>query len=109
MDSYIQIAWRDRGFIDDFVNNGCYVLADERLFARQHFVEDNAQAEQIRTPIQRASFYLLRRHVIGRTQDLPGVSDLPAGFGDAEIHDLYRAVRGDHDVGRLYIAMNNSV
>ena len=109
MDGYIQIAWRDRGFVDDLVNDRGDVLADEWLFAGQHLIQDYAQAEEIGAAIERAAFHLLRSHVVGRAQHLAGVGYLPAGFRNAEVHDLHRAVGGDHDVGRLYVTMNNSV
>src|SRR5438270_3027248 len=99
MDSYIQIAWRDRVFVDDFVNDRRNILADEWFLAGQHLVKNYSQAEEVRPSIQLPAFYLLRCHVIRRTQYLPGVGDLPAGFGNAEVHDLYRTVAGDHDVG----------
>src|SRR4029077_5654718 len=109
MDSYIQIAWRDRGFIDDFVNDRRNILADEWFFAGQHLIKNYTQAEEIRAPIQWAAFHLFRRHIVRRPQHLARIRDLPAGLGNAEVHDLYRAVPGNHDVGRLYVAMNNAV
>ena len=109
MDSYIQIAWRDRVFVDDFVNDRRNILADEWFFAGQHLIKNYAQAEEVRPSIQLAAFYLLGGHVVRRAQHLPGIGDLPAGLGNAKVHDLYRAVPGNHDVGRFYVAMNNSV
>src|SRR3954454_14954179 len=87
MDSYIQIAWRDRVFVDDFVNDRRNILADEWFFASQHLVKNYAQAKEIGPSIQLAAFYLLGGHVIRRAQNLPGIGDLAAGLGDAEVHD----------------------
>src|SRR4051812_29794819 len=109
MDGYIQIAWRDRVLVDDFVNDCRNILADEWFFAGQHLVKNYAQAEKVRPSVQLAAFDLLRGHVVRSAQHLPGIGDLPAGLGDAEVHDLYRAVPGDHDVGGFYVAMNNAV
>ena len=36
-----------------------------------------------------------------------GLSGIEAGAGDAKVHHLYGAPGGDHDVGRLDVAMND--
>ncbi len=51
--------------------------AFERWLAGNHFIQHNAQTEDVRALIDCVAFSLLRRHVPGRANDRAGV-----GFGD---------------------------
>jgi len=52
---------------------------------------------------------LLRRHVVGCSEDDAGGGDGGGGeAGDAEVHDLHRAVLADEDVGGLDVTVDDA-
>ena len=60
MNRWIQLPRRNGLLVDDLIDNGGDVVAGKGLFPGHHFVEDHAEAEQIRAAIQRLALYLLR-------------------------------------------------
>ncbi len=79
------------------------------MTARGHEIENGAEGEDVRAPIELVSFHLLRRHVRRLALDLPGVRVGRAAahrFRDAEVHDLHDAVEGHEDVLRRRIAVD---
>ena len=84
-------------------------------------MQDHAQREDVGPRIERASEHLLRRHVAGRAHACTGFGeqgrrvtpDLGAGvgserLGQPEVHHFHVALRRDHDVGGLEIAMHHA-
>src|SRR6266481_4740428 len=101
MDCYLQVAGRNWVLVDDLVDDGSYILSRKRTLSGRHFIEQDPETEQISPPVELQPFYLLRRHVVGRAQDLAAMRHAACGLGDAEIHDLGHVLTSDHDVGRL--------
>ena len=94
----------------------------ERMFPGQHFVEDDAQREDVAPAVHRDAPGLLGRHVIDRAHDhalgghprlgqggLGGFRSGQNALGDAEVHDLGVALRRAHDVGRLEVAVDDAL
>ena len=86
----------------------------KRAGAREHLVEDRAEAENIRPRVERPSLCLLRRHVGGRAHDgsLGRSRPVPIrirGRGQTEIEEFQRARRCDQHVRRLEIAVEDAV
>src|SRR5579862_312892 len=109
MDGRIELARGDRFFVDDFVDDGGDVLAGEGLFTGDHFVEQNAERENVATAVHHFAFNLLGRHVTGRAHDVGGLlngAELQ-NFGGAEVGDFYRVIGSEHQVGGLDVAMND--
>ena len=104
----IQILRRNRLFIDDLINDGRNALAGKRLLAGDHLVKHDAKPKKIRTSINRPAPHLLWRHVAWCPQDATGTGESRTCFRNTEIHDLHRLVRRNHDVGRLYVSMNDA-
>jgi hypothetical protein len=99
--------------------------------ARQHFVQDHAKRPHVAALVRHATFGLLGAHVGGRAQDHAGNRPsrrrqcrrlrYRAGwlvgarrlwrheFCQPEIEHFHRAILADLDVGRLEIAMNDSL
>jgi hypothetical protein len=76
---------------------------------RQHLVENHAQRVEIAAAVDVEPLDLLRRHVGGRPhREARARAPIAAEeAGDAEVHDLRRAVRCDDDVGRLDVAVDH--
>ena len=82
--------------------------ASERPRAGQKLIQDHAAGEQIRAPVSRQPLVLFWRHVSGSADfgaDLRqhGRFDL----GHAKVSNFDAPVVGNHDVGRLDIAMHH--
>ncbi len=96
--------------MQDLVHDGAQVVAVERCRPGQHFVEDPAQRENVRSAIRGLARHLLRRHVFGRAED---GAELRArtrrNLGNPEIHDFDVAAGRDHDVCRLDVAMHHVI
>ena len=75
-------------------------VAVEGLPACQHLIEHNAYGIDIRPLVGHLSPCLLRRDIADRADGPVGhrLAVDPGEAGDAEIHDLYRAVGEQHDV-----------
>ena len=84
----------------------------KRTTPRDHFVEDGAEAEDIRSHVERLALGLLRRHVSGcphhdallRLCDIGVHTDRPR---QTEIEQLRRALCRDHHVAGLQVAVKN--
>jgi hypothetical protein len=85
---------------------GC---ALERRPAHQHLVEHDPEREDVRAAVERLALHLLRRHVLRRAEHLGLRAGRRRHVGDAEVGELRGLGRGDHDVGRLHVAMDHLV
>ncbi len=86
-------------------------VAIERPLSRHQFVKRHPHRVQVRTRIRRGdALNLLRRHVIQGADRRPCLSEFVIGrrAGDAEIHQLHHALRRQHHVGRLDIAVHHA-
>jgi hypothetical protein len=105
-------------------------LAGERAPASKHLVQDTAEREDVAALVHRPSPGLLGRHVAGRAHDDAGSrrrrkcrgreggrvwgnshgrSGRSWSARQPEIEDLHATVRRHHDVGRLQVAVNDSL
>src|SRR6516162_9947396 len=81
---------------------------------REHLIQDNAQAVNVRPPVDlmAPSRCLLWTHKGGSTKDLAldGHSRFTASFplGHSKVHDKRRTVGSHHYIGRLHVAMDDS-
>src|SRR5438132_4156925 len=87
---------------------------DERRFSRHHLIKHYAQTPYIGTSINLVSAGLLGRHVL-RCPHYHAWRCLEPRFGlagyqlsQAKIQQLYVPIATQHDVLRLYVAMNNT-
>ena len=92
----------------------------ERRTAGDQLVQHDAQAEAVRTPVDVQAACLLRRHVRDRPDHHPDAGvDGPRGarigirctlgeLGDAEVEHLHVAVRPQHQVVGLDVAMHDA-
>jgi hypothetical protein len=80
------------------------------LAARQHFIEDTAESENVRAGISRFPLSLLRRHVSGRSHQRPFAGECLVSFprGETEIENLHPGFR-DHDVAGFEIPVNDAL
>ena len=92
----------------------------ERMPSARHLGENHAERKQIGAPIEGDAFHLLWRHVVRCADDgsMGGQLSRPEfvrrlvrrrqiinPLSEAEVHDLHVALLGQHDVGRLQIAV----
>ena len=92
----------------------------ERALARNHFVQDATQAENVGARIDRIAAHLFRRHVRRRAQYNAGCRDHGHGrvvgsgncgrreLGQAEVQDLDPALISDEQVLRFDVAMRDA-
>jgi hypothetical protein len=85
-------------------------LAEERDPAGEALVQHEAQRVEVGSPVETATAHLLRGEVFGRPhhdvvagQVVPGAVE---PLGDAEVGEQDAAVRGDEDVPRLDVAVD---
>ena len=97
-------------------------IAAKRALARNHFVQDRAEAEQIRAVVNCFSAELFRRHIAERAKDHPSFGldrlgrqrsivglDRQGQFGQAEIENLHAAISCKENIVRLQIAVNDAL
>ncbi len=85
-------------------------LAHERVAARQHFIQHDAEREQVGAAVDRHTRYLLGRHVFRRAERCPGLRHARGRHvGDAEVGELAAARGRDHHIGRLDVAVDDAV
>ena len=88
-------------------------VADERRFAGEHFVENAPQRVHVRACIDRISARLLRGKILGGADYCRCPRDAVVAVGqrtgDPEVHHLHCTGLGDHDVGRLDVAVDDPV
>ena len=92
--------------------------AAEGASSGEHLVQDGAERENVGPGVDRATFRLLRRHVGGRAHDNARLGRHRADgrfgrrqldqFREPEVEHLRASVAGDHDVGRLDVAMDDA-
>ena len=93
-------------------------VAGERPSACQHLVEHSAQRKNVGPRVNRPAFGLLRRHVRRRPHDQARTRGVCRHrvliwrafeeLGQPEVEHLGASVRGDDDVGRLDVAMDDA-
>ena len=110
---------RDR-LVEDGPHRGVHARADERVASREHFIQQNAERENIRSAICWLPADVLRGHVSwSPTKDVLSGRNFSRGLvvdgvvlrqarRQAEVHDFRVAVLGEHHVRRLEIAVNDA-
>ena len=85
----------------------------ERRVAGQHFVEHDAQREDVRALVDRLGHADFRRQVARRADELAGAGELlrevRAGQRDTEVGDLHLAARRHHQVAGLDVPMHDAL
>lgn len=83
----------------------------ERHNARQHLVEDDAQGVDVRANVNPFPLRLFRRNVVRTTHEQPrlGQGLHASRSGNAEVHDLHRSIRRDHDILGLDVAVHDAM
>ena len=86
-------------------------IARERNLAAGHLVEDHAEREDVRPRVGLLAPHLLRRHVERRPQNGAHLRHGAAGerLGEAEVGQVRRAGRVEHDVLRLQVAVDDAL
>ncbi len=95
-------------FVCDRVRNRRIVLSVERAAARDQFIENHTQREEIGARVGPFPLDLLRRHIGGSAHRRSFTRQLrcPAPSRQAKVGDLDMSFGREEDVGRLDIAMN---
>ena len=77
----------------------------------RHFVEDDAQGPEVGPGVDFVAAGLFGRHVGDRPHGRSGLGQpgFAGQLGQSEIEDLGQAVRGDHDIARLDVAVDDAV
>ena len=109
MNRWINLSRRDGIFVDDLVDHCGDVLARERFFTGHHFVEHDAQREDVAAAVNGAALHLFRRHVARGAHDVRGLLDGAElqNLCGAEVRNLDGIVGGKHEVRRLDVAMDD--
>ena len=90
------------------------VCPGEGTASGEDLVEDGAEAEDVGPRVDRLSLDLFRRHIRGGPEyrarrGLGDVGSRLQALGHAEVEELRRAARGDHDVGRFQVAVQDAL
>ena len=89
-----------------FLRDDRFDFSFERSYPADHFIEHDAQGEDIAAMGDHAVVVLFRAHVIDRSEGRGGL--LSACQGNAEVHEFDRAGRGDHDIFGLDVFVDNA-
>ena len=82
----------------------------KRGFPGEHFVEDQPESVDVHAMVESLALGLFGRHIRRRAHHAPGHRGiLRVRSRNAEIHHLQAAIRPDHDVLRLQVAMHNGL
>jgi len=86
------------------------ISACKRRLTREQFIEHTTERVEITLRHGLSLQRLLGCHVQSRAHDQSGLSEPAAAFrtGEAEVHDLRRAIGRDDDVLRLEVAMHDA-
>ena len=103
--------WSDRVFVELVIDECCRRVSRHRQRTSEHLVENDASRVEIGCGADTLAEDLLGRHVFDRAQYFVSSRQkrLMRNFGDAEIQDLYGALRLQEDVLRFDVAMNDVV
>jgi hypothetical protein len=110
---------RRRGLpVQDRVEDQSGRRSVERPAAGRHFVQHDAQREEIAAGVERLAACLFRRHVGRGADDVTRVRQVPAGhrrrfrdlreFRETEIENLRVAASREKEIRRLQIAMDDA-
>ena len=95
--------------VGDLVERLHQAVGLERLAPDDQLEEHRPYAEHVAAAVDLGALDLLGRHVVGRSEDDAGGGHGGGGeSGDAEVHDLHRAVLTDEDVGGLDVAVDDA-
>src|SRR5882724_2200146 len=81
----------------------------ERAAAGQHFVENATQRKNVGARVLRPAHDLFRAPVSGRTEQRAAARVAAGDASHAEVGKLHAAVRGDEDICRLHIAVDDAL
>ena len=108
-----ETAGRGRVVLELGAHRGIDVVTLEGRLAGQHLVEDDTEGVEVAPRVAPLALHLLRRHVVRRPDRLGQARPrhLPERRveRDAEVDELHPAVRGDHDVLGLEVAVDDAV
>src|SRR2546423_5701946 len=91
------------------VRNRDLLITTEWLSSREHLIEHYAERPQVGTSIYVPAPDLLRRHIGHGSEANTGfTATLIARFGQSKVEDPHSAVRQQHDVARLQVAVHDS-
>jgi len=93
------------------VDDGHGILVEERLGAREHLKEDDAETVEVAPSIDGLAVALLGTHVVGSSKDESAIGDFDvdgAILGKPEINEHQSAVVTQHDVSGLQIAVQDA-
>src|SRR5262249_17356048 len=81
----------------------------KRMLSRQHFVQHDPKRPDVNARINFATCDLLGCHVCDGSENYSRSCDtaLPGKLRKTEIEDLHLISRGEHEIGRLDIAMHD--
>src|SRR5580658_9668553 len=103
--------------MDDAGNGGGETIGFKGLLAAEHFVENEAERENVGTPVVGSLQQDFGSHVGGRAaacghglHALGGVGGItvPGAAGDAEVENLHPVAGGNHDVIGLDVAVDDA-
>src|SRR5712672_2184292 len=104
----IAAGWLDWIGRQDLRTDGGNGAAVKWRHPGQHLVQNDAQGEQVGAGAMRLAHDLLGSQIGGSAHNPPRAGKLGGKARDTEVAELYLAFFGDHDVGRLDVAVNDA-
>ena len=103
------VGQRRRRLVDVGEGGRHHAAGVERALTREHLVSDHAQGIDVAGGGRTLTQSLLGGKVLGGSEDLAGLGQghRVDRAGDAEIRELDGAVGGEHDIGRLHVAVDD--
>ncbi|HEY6213713.1 MAG TPA: hypothetical protein VIW45_15580 [Vicinamibacterales bacterium] len=112
VDAGDELFERRRRLVDDAVQHAVLDVAWERALECEELVDDRADGENVRAMVDRTPRHLLGRHVVQRAHQRAGLRHAGrrcvSDARDAEVQDLQRSARVEHQVRRLDVAVNDA-